>query len=168
MRALSISARNLRRLPPIFLCKEVIEKVKETSVWGHAGEIETSIVLHLFPEHVRRDAIPDRLSDSLQDYDVSPAHTQLDWYGRFPDQYAGDARAATAEKGRQIVKAQVDALVELVRKIKKDTRVLELLEQYRKDMADPHATVVELTHGRRRGKSVASRPSSRSKKQRRR
>ena len=136
-------------LPPLFLCKEAIEKVRETSVYGHAGEIETSIVLYLFPEHVRKDAIPNRLSDSLKDYDVDPASTQLDWYGGSPDQYLGDARAATAEKGRQMVEAQVDALVEVVRKIKKDTRVLELLEQYRRDMADPRATVAELIHGRR-------------------
>lgn len=135
-------------LPPLFLCNEVIEKVTETGV-GHAGEGETSYALYLFPEHVRNHAIPDRLSDTLKDYDVAPASTQLDWYGRFPDQYAGDARGATAQKGRQIVEAQVEALVELVRKIKKDTRVLELLEQYRRDMADPRATVAELTHGRR-------------------
>ena len=136
-------------LPPIFLCGETIAKVKETSVTGHACEVETSIVLHLFPEHVRKEAIPERLSDSLKDYDVAPATTQLDWYGSFPDQYAGDARAATAGKGRQIVEAQVAALVGLVRKIKADTRVAELLEQYRKDMADPRASVAELTHGRR-------------------
>ena len=136
-------------LPPLWLCGDAIAKVKQTSVTGHACEIETSIAMHLFPEHVRKDAIPERLSDSLKDYDVAPAATQLDWYGSFPDQYAGDARAATADKGRQIVEAQVEALAELVRKIKSDTRVIELLEQYRQDMAAPRATVAELTHGRR-------------------
>ena len=136
-------------LPPLFLCGETIEQVQETAVTGHACEIETSMALHLFPQHVRTEAIPDRLSDSLRDYDVAPARMQLDWYGSFPDQYAGDARPATAEKGRKIVEAQVAALVDLVRKIKKDTRAAELLAQYRKDMSDPRGNARELTHGRR-------------------
>ena len=136
-------------LPPLFPSTKIIDEVKETADGGHAGEIETSVALHLFPHHVRTEAIPDRVSGSLKDYDVAPASTQLDWYGSFPDQYAGDARPATAEKGRRIVEAWVAALVELIQKIKKDTRVLELLDQYRADMSNPRATSAELTHGRR-------------------
>jgi len=136
-------------LPPLFLCHDVIEQVRETPEFGHACEVETSMAMHLFGEHVYPEAIPQRDSLSLKDYDVAPARMQLDWYGGFPDQYHGDARAATAEKGRRIVEAQVAALAELVRKIKADTRVAELLARYRKDMADPKSTAFELTHGRR-------------------
>lgn len=143
-------------LPPLFPCPEVIKEVRETAVGGHACEIETSIALHFFPEHVRKEAIPERLSDSLKDYDVAPASMQLDWYGSFPDQYSGDARTATAEKGKKVADAQVAALVELVRKIKADRRVAELLAQYRRDMADPRATAAELTHGRRGGDDPAA------------
>ena len=136
-------------LTPIFLCGDTIAKVRETATGGHACEVETSIALDLFPEHVRTDAIPDRVSGSLKDYDVAPASTQLDWYGSFPDQYSGDARPATAAKGRQVNEAQAEALAELIRKIKADTRIAELLDQYRTDMAAPRASAAELTHGRR-------------------
>jgi len=132
-----------------WLDRDIIAKVRETEIFGHGGEIETSAALYLFPELVKTGAIPESLSESLLDYDVSPARTQLDWYARFPDQYQGDARAATPEKGKRLIDTQVDALADLLQRIKADTRVAELLEQYRHDMTNPRATADELSHGRR-------------------
>ncbi len=104
-------------VPPIFLAPDVIKEVKETSETGHACEIETSIALYLYPELCKMDRIPDGFYSSKKDYDASPA-------------YVGDARKASIEKGKRIVDAQVEKLVELIRKIKKDDKVLSKIREF--------------------------------------
>ena len=110
-------------LPPIWLDPDVIREVRETSETGHACEIETSVSLYLFPELCRMERVPEGFSSSRKDYDVSPAATSVDWFASYPNAYVGDARKASAEKGRRIVEAQVERLVELIRKVKRDQKV---------------------------------------------
>jgi len=124
-------------LPPIFLAPEVIKEVKETSETGHAGEIETSISLYLFPELCKMERLPKEFYSSRRDYDVSPASTSIDWYAAYPDAYVGDARKANAEKGRRIVEAHVEKLVELIRKIKRDDKVLRKLKKFNEELKKP-------------------------------
>lgn len=115
---------------PIFLVDDVIEEIRETKDWGHACEIESSISLHLFPELCRMDRIPDGYFTSRKDYDIGPARTSLDWYTSYPETYIGDARKASAEKGKKITDAQVERLVDMVRKIKRDDKVLAKVREY--------------------------------------
>jgi creatinine amidohydrolase len=81
--------------------------------FGHAGEAMTSVMLRLHPEHVVMDragkgspalaAAPLGLSSPRSYRDVAP------------DGLLGDAGAATAEKGRRILAATLDALERFVR-----------------------------------------------------
>ncbi|SER53740.1 creatinine amidohydrolase [Faunimonas pinastri] len=79
----------------------------------HACEIETSYMLHLAPEHVRMD-------EAIENYPAFP-----DDFGEVPYRWSefsdspvlGDARAATAEKGRTILDAVLDRMAELVARL---------------------------------------------------
>jgi len=117
-------------LPPIFLAPEVIDQLKETSETGHACEVETSFALYLYPELVHMDRVPQRFYTSKKDYDLSPAITPIDWYASYPDAYVGDASKATLQKGKAMVEAHVEKLVELIRKIKKDKKVLAKVREF--------------------------------------
>jgi len=124
-------------LPPIFLAPEVVREVKETPETGHAGEIETSISLYLFPELCKMDKVPKEFSSSKRDYDVSPASTSIDWYAAYPNAYVGDAKPASAEKGKRIVEAHVEKLIDLIRRIKADEKVLERLKEFNNQLSRP-------------------------------
>ena len=82
----------------------------------HGGESETSRMLHLREDLVRREAIDDnpwgRLAvEALSDggvYFVRP------WHRHVPAGAGGDARQASAEKGRQLLDAEAEHLAELL------------------------------------------------------
>jgi creatinine amidohydrolase len=98
---------------------EAFARVRESEVAAHADEMETSLYLHLAPERVRMDlavADNDRMgrfvsSDSTGNYPVR----FNDYWGRWTRTGVhGDARVATAEKGRVLFEAAVEGLVQLV------------------------------------------------------
>lgn len=95
-------------------------KIKDTEVMAHADEFETSLYLHLAPERVQMDKAgygDDVMgeyvsSDSVYTYPVR----FNDYWGRWTNLGVhGDARTATAEKGKVIFEAAVNSLVEIVR-----------------------------------------------------
>lgn len=103
----------------ITLAVEAFDKVKETAVLAHADEFETSLYLHLAPERVQMDkagAGDDVMgeymsSDSMYTYPVR----FNDFWGRWTNLGVhGDARPATAEKGKVILEAAVSALIHIV------------------------------------------------------
>ncbi len=101
------------------LAMEAFLKVKDTAVMAHADEFETSLYLHLAPERVQMDKAgygDDVMgkymsSDSMYTYPVR----FNDYWGRWTNLGVhGDARTATAEKGKVILDAAADGLVGLV------------------------------------------------------
>jgi creatinine amidohydrolase len=101
------------------LALQAFEEVRETDVVAHADEFETSLYLHLAPERVRMgEAVPDSdvagrflSSDSTSHYPVR----FNDYWGRWTSTGVhGDPRPATAEKGRVIFEAAVNALTQVV------------------------------------------------------
>jgi creatinine amidohydrolase len=92
---------------------------------GHACEFETSLVLHLAPELVRTDAIPDggnvptyrwAEGDMLR---AAPAVLYRSFRAMTSNGVYGQPSAATAEKGAAIERAVVEALEEVVRSLAK-------------------------------------------------
>lgn len=70
----------------------------------HAGWVETSMMLHLFPDAVRQDLIPTHGTPTLPRYDVFPADPS--W---LPDSGSlSRAQGASAEAGRLLVDRNVD------------------------------------------------------------
>lgn len=100
----------------------VSRQVLETKVDGHAGEFETSVAMHCFPETVDLGAADaDSWWSPQGRLDHLPGlYTPADWAANFPEHCAGDPRPATAEKGKALYEADVAALVSHLARIKKD------------------------------------------------
>lgn len=103
----------------IWLAIEAFNQVKDTAVLAHADEFETSLYLHLAPERVQMDKAGHgddvsgkyMSSDSMYTYPVR----FNDYWGRWTDLGVhGDARTATAEKGKVIFEAAVGAMLNIV------------------------------------------------------
>jgi len=86
---------------------EILESSHEEM---HAGEMETSIMMHIAPDHVgdeRIDHVPNLGSFA---FDLSPMKDYA------PDGIWGRPSLATAEKGRLVIEAMVDATVDHLEK----------------------------------------------------
>ena len=54
----------------------------------------------------------------------------MGWYANFPDHYAGDARAATAEKGAVLVECCVEKVAAIIKAVKDDTATRDLQDEF--------------------------------------
>jgi len=103
----------------------------ETPIHGHACECETSITLANHAELVKMDRVPAAPADPLNRLEALPANfSGISWYSNYPDHYAGDARSATADKGRALRQLQVDALAEFIAAVKADRVVPDLNREF--------------------------------------
>jgi creatinine amidohydrolase len=102
------------------LAMEAFNRVKESAVMAHADEFETSLYLHLAAERVQMDKAgygDDVMgeymsSDSMYTYPVR----FNDFWGRWTKLGVhGDARPATAAKGKLILDAAADGIVDIVK-----------------------------------------------------
>lgn len=82
---------------------------------GHAGEGETSIAYHLFPQwcesHLAECVIPDRLPEMVE---IKWDFAEITNTGQ-----TGDATKATAEKGEKMTNALVDCVVDAIKELDK-------------------------------------------------
>ena len=103
----------------------------ETSVHGHACECETSISLANHPHLVQMDKISETPGMPLKRMeDLPPTFTGIGWYSNYPEHYAGDARAASADKGHALRQLVVDSLAEYIGAVKADTVVPALNKEF--------------------------------------
>ncbi len=94
----------------------------ETKNHEHACECETSISLANHPELVKMERVPAEPAEPLNRLSQVPGNfSGISWYSNYPDHYAGDARPASAEKGRALQQLQVDGFVEFIAAVKADT-----------------------------------------------
>ena len=77
----------------------------------HAAVIETSMMLHLHPELVRIERIPDDPNASFPPYDMYPTRTE--WVP--PSGVLSSARGASAEKGARICEEVISRVAAAVR-----------------------------------------------------
>lgn len=118
-----------------------VEKLLRTDLDLHGGERETSVMLAVAPSLVRLDLIrPGGGRDLARLAGLKNAYTGIWWYARFPDHYAGDAAAASAELGRVLLAKQVDQLVGMIRAVKADRSVLPLQDEFYRRAERPLAT----------------------------
>lgn len=93
----------------------------ETKLHGHACECESSMMLAAFPELVRMDQVPAEPTSNLGRMShLTGSFSGIGWYAGYPDHYAGDARTASAEKGRKLLELSVDSLADFIRQVKDD------------------------------------------------
>lgn len=106
----------------------------ETTVDGHAGEKETSMIQAIRPDLVRREALrsdgegmPRERLKALREAGV---YTGIWWYADHPTHYCGDGTPATAEKGERMLAAYARALVKAVRAVKADQEAKRLQDEF--------------------------------------
>lgn len=74
----------------------------------HAGMLETSAMLHCYPEHVQMEKIPDEAPPKFPPYDVYPP--RQDWVPRSGSLSSG--KAATAAIGKLLVDEFIEGIVD--------------------------------------------------------
>ncbi|CAA9334385.1 MAG: Creatinine amidohydrolase [uncultured Microvirga sp.] len=98
---------------------------EELAVGIHAGDIETSLMLHFRPDLVRMEKaenfVPATVRIAREFNHLRPTgFTAFGWIAQdlHPSGAAGDASRATAEKGRATARFQAAAFIELLREVK--------------------------------------------------
>ena len=106
-------------------------KQLETGLHAHACECETSISLANHPELVKMERVPDQPGEGLGRLGhLKGSFSGISWYAEFPEHYAGDARTASAEKGRILRRLQVESLAEYIAAVKADQAVPALEREF--------------------------------------
>lgn len=116
-----------------------VSRVLESTHDGHGGEIETSLMLRVAPELVRRDAhiAPGDALDRVPTLTSPGIMHALHWYARYPEHYAGDGAAGTIAKGDVILSAYGNRVAAMLRAIKTDSGVVALDREFRVAAVDP-------------------------------
>ncbi len=105
--------------------------ILETSNHAHACECETSISLANHPQLVKMEKLPPEPAEPLRRLEHLPSmFAGISWYADYPDHYAGDARPASAEKGRLLRNLQVDSLADFIAAVKADRVVPDLNREF--------------------------------------
>jgi creatinine amidohydrolase len=106
----------------------------QSTVDGHAGESETSAIMTIRPDLVRKDKLrsdgegmPQERLKNLKDLGVS---TGVWWYADHPTHYRGDGSVATAEKGEKYMVARARALAAAIRALKDDSEAARLQAEF--------------------------------------
>ncbi len=114
--------------------EETLRRQWETTVDGHAGEEETSAILAIRPDLVRRDAMPTDEEGlplgRLQRLRALNVDMGIWWYADHPSHYCGDGIPATAEKGNLWLDMRARALARTIREIKTDTETKHLQDEF--------------------------------------
>jgi len=116
-------------IPPWAGLEPLIRELKESAWYGHACEVETSISLCLYPELVHLEALGGRVYEPGPETPWWPAVTPLEYVVRNPEMCKGDPGKASAEKGRRLVDAWVENVVKVLRAVKEDALLPELMRQ---------------------------------------
>lgn len=104
----------------------------------HAGEMETSLGLTLFPHLIDRQAIPageGAERGRLKELSQAHIYNAIEWYADFPTHYAGQGEYGTAAKGEFLLEHLVEGLVRIIRLVKQDHRSLELQKEFFRRLA---------------------------------
>ena len=118
-----------------------LAKLRKTTLDGHAGESETSVMLAHRPDLVQLAKAGDESgADQKRQAGLKHAYTGIWWYAGQPNHYRGIGSAGNAEFGRAELEAESGALVEMLRTVKKDSTTLELQNRFFDDAAKPLET----------------------------
>jgi creatinine amidohydrolase len=120
---------------------EQLKKLQKTTIDGHAGEMETSVMLAHRPDLAHLDrAGAQSGEDQKRLTGLKHAYTGIWWYASQPHHYRGDGSYGSKELGELALKLEAGLLAEMVRSVKKDTVTLELQKQFFEDAEKPLKT----------------------------
>lgn len=112
---------------------------KATALDAHAGDGETDLVLHTYPELVDKSAISQNEADGLTvlNFDVSPSEPHIFWYAEYPNSLAGDPRFLQPERGKLMAEAAIDTMAGMLGRIRDDKNVLDTAARFEAEARDP-------------------------------
>jgi creatinine amidohydrolase len=121
--------------------EDTLRKLRKTTVDGHAGEEETSVMLAHRPDLVHMDrANLESGADQKRLSGLKHAYTGIWWYASQPNHYRGDGSYGTKELGETVLNLEVGLLVEMIRSVKADTAAPELQKEFFEKSQNPLAT----------------------------
>lgn len=109
--------------------KDVIEEIRETGVYEHACEIETSLILYLAPKLVKLERVTGEAKLGKR-WLAKGLETMVDWQRYAIMGYVGDPRKASKEKGEKLIKHWIDELVKIIKIVREDKEYNKVLERY--------------------------------------
>jgi creatinine amidohydrolase len=108
-----------------------ISSLKRTTVDGHAGEEETSMMYFLNPDYVDKSQIGtqsgadlDRLSEMKWGF------TAIWWFAKFPNHYAGDGGQYNSHLGELLIKRESSQLADLISYLKRNNAIQTLQNEF--------------------------------------
>jgi creatinine amidohydrolase len=121
--------------------EEQINKMRQTTLDGHAGEMETSQMLAIRPELVHLDRADEQSGENQNRLaDLKHAYTGIWWYARYPNHYQGYGRAGQKVLGELALEQEADLLTEMIRSVKNDSITPALQKRFFEEMEKPLAT----------------------------
>ena len=112
--------------------QSLVEILGTDDFGGHAGNKETSAIMHIRPDLVKNEQIEpegaeswNRLSDIKKD-----TYTPMFWYADHPTHQAGNPSRASEEAGKVMHMAQIQHIAKVLRVIKKDTATARLVCEF--------------------------------------
>jgi len=109
------------------------EAIWETSVLGHACEMETSLFMACCPGKTKLEYAPKKLVeplDRLKHLNENGIYNPLWWYADYPENVVGNASYATEEKGKALMDICVKALARTIKTVKEDTEAPRLQAEF--------------------------------------
>jgi len=114
-------------------CWAQMQPAKES----HAGEAETSLMMHLQQQNVDMGSLagPYDWSSRGRQQHLDGARNPMWWYADFPTHFGGDPSNASSEKGRFLLQAMVRRLAEFIKTVKNDDVTIKLYREYQSGAA---------------------------------
>lgn len=107
-----------------------ISELRKSKTGGHADEVESSEMMYIKPELVRKDRINVESGAEQDRLNLKNAYTAIWWYGKYPNHYAGDAAGASVEIGKLSFDQGVQQLSEVIKIIKSDKATINLQNKF--------------------------------------
>jgi creatinine amidohydrolase len=118
--------------------EEALKKLRKTTIDGHAGEEETSVMLAHRPDLAHVDRAGQQSGDDQKRLaHLRHAYTGIWWYAGQPNHYRGDGSYGNKELGEMALNMEAALLADMIRSVKKDTVTLELQKRFFEDSARP-------------------------------
>jgi creatinine amidohydrolase len=118
-----------------------MKTLRKTDFDGHAGEVETSVLLTHRPELVKSKKTAEQSGEDQNRLShIKNNFTGIWWYAKFPNHYAGDARYFSEEIGELELKSKSAQLVDMIYSVKNDTKSFELQNKFFEQSINPLRT----------------------------
>ncbi|HUU37945.1 MAG TPA: creatininase family protein, partial [Candidatus Desulfaltia sp.] len=118
-----------------------LKELRKTTIDGHAGEEETSVMLAHRPDLAHLDRAGQQSGeDQKRLANLKHAYTGIWWYASQPNHYRGDGSYGNKELGELALNLEAGLLAEMIRSVKQDTVTLELQKRFFEDAEKPLKT----------------------------